>query len=195
MDKYRLIIIFLTYTYSPSPSPTSSTPLPTPSAPIPTSSTPFSSVHLPTYSAQHNEPILLLFQPPSLTRSASLPVGRRSLCGGHCRHCCGCCDAADHRRAAVVVERPQEASSTCSKYSRARSMSGAQCTEYSLEEVLKATSNWSSDNQLGSGAFGDIYKGVCPHDGTTLWAVKRAKLIDVEFHKEVGPTESARLYL
>ncbi|CAI7875559.1 unnamed protein product, partial [Closterium sp. NIES-54] len=67
---------------------------------------------------------------------------------------------------------------------RARSMSGAQCTEYSLEEVLKATSNWSSDNQLGSGAFGDIYKGVCPHDGTTLWAVKRAKLIDVEFHKE-----------
>ncbi|CAI7843697.1 unnamed protein product, partial [Closterium sp. NIES-53] len=68
--------------------------------------------------------------------------------------------------------------------SRARSMPGAHCTEYSLEEVLKATSNWSSDNQLGSGAFGDVYKGVCPHDDTTLWAVKRAKLIDVEFYKE-----------
>ncbi|CAI7862132.1 unnamed protein product, partial [Closterium sp. NIES-54] len=68
---------------------------------------------------------------------------------------------------------------------RARSMPGAHCTEYSLEEVLKATSNWSSDNQLGSGAFGDVYKGVCPHDDTTLWAVKRAKLIDVEFYKEV----------
>ncbi|CAI5489940.1 unnamed protein product, partial [Closterium sp. Naga37s-1] len=67
----------------------------------------------------------------------------------------------------------------------AASNSGAHCTEYSLGEVLKATRNWSSYNRLGSGAFGDVYKGVCPHDGTTLWAVKRAKLIDVDFQREV----------
>ncbi|GJP71830.1 hypothetical protein CLOP_g2620 [Closterium sp. NIES-67] len=65
------------------------------------------------------------------------------------------------------------------------SLAAAHCTEFSLAEVLKATNNWSRDNQLGSGAFGDVYKGVSPRDGTTVWAVKRAKLIDVDFHREV----------
>ncbi|GJP55648.1 hypothetical protein CLOM_g14591 [Closterium sp. NIES-68] len=59
------------------------------------------------------------------------------------------------------------------------------CTEFSLAEVLKATNDWSKDNQLGSGAFGDVYKGVSPRDGTTVWAVKRAKLIDVDFQREI----------
>ncbi|CAI5495804.1 unnamed protein product, partial [Closterium sp. Naga37s-1] len=72
-------------------------------------------VHLPNNSAQHNGPILLLFQHPHRTRSASLPVGRRSLCGSHCRHCCGCCDASDHwRAAAVVVEGPGSQHVGCS---------------------------------------------------------------------------------
>ncbi|CAI7882131.1 unnamed protein product, partial [Closterium sp. NIES-54] len=39
---------------------------------------------------------------------------------------------------------------------------------------------------LGSGAYGDVYHGVCPEDGTMLWAVKRAKVITADFHKEVA---------
>ncbi|CAI5982392.1 unnamed protein product, partial [Closterium sp. NIES-65] len=65
------------------------------------------------------------------------------------------------------------------------SLAASHCTEYSLEEVLTATNDWSQDHQLGSGAFGDVYKGVSPRDGTTVWAVKRAKLIDVDFQKEI----------
>ncbi|CAI7738744.1 unnamed protein product [Closterium sp. NIES-53] len=67
----------------------------------------------------------------------------------------------------------------------AGSVAVSHCTEYSLEEVLTATSNWASDNQLRSGAFGDVYKGVSPRDGTTPWAVKRAKLLDADFQREV----------
>ncbi|CAI7776803.1 unnamed protein product, partial [Closterium sp. NIES-53] len=67
----------------------------------------------------------------------------------------------------------------------AGSVAASHCTEYSLEEVLTATSNWASDNQLRSGAFGDVYKGVSPRDGTTLWAVKRAKLLEADFQREV----------
>ncbi|GJP60656.1 hypothetical protein CLOP_g17879 [Closterium sp. NIES-67] len=67
----------------------------------------------------------------------------------------------------------------------AGSLAASHCTEFSLAEVLKATNNWSEDNQLGSGAFGDVYKGVSPRDGTTVWAVKRAKLIDVDFQREI----------
>ncbi|GJP48856.1 hypothetical protein CLOM_g8134 [Closterium sp. NIES-68] len=67
----------------------------------------------------------------------------------------------------------------------AGSVAASQCTEYSLEEVMAATSNWSDDNHLGSGAFANVYKGVSPRDSTTLWAVKRAKLLDANFQREV----------
>ncbi|CAI7862094.1 unnamed protein product, partial [Closterium sp. NIES-54] len=119
---------------------------------------------------------------PSLTCNVHLPVWR-PVSSSHCWHCCGCCGFP-----AAAVDR-------CSPLSKhvlppsfkglAGSVAASHCTEYSLEEVLTATSNWASDNQLRSGAFGDVYKGVSPRDGTTLWAVKRAKLLDADFQREV----------
>ncbi|GJP56236.1 hypothetical protein CLOM_g15314 [Closterium sp. NIES-68] len=43
----------------------------------------------------------------------------------------------------------------------------------SLDEVTRATDNFAAENELGSGGYGTVYKGVSP--GGTLWAVKRAK--------------------
>ncbi|GJP59470.1 hypothetical protein CLOP_g12262 [Closterium sp. NIES-67] len=33
------------------------------------------------------------------------------------------------------------------------------CQEYSLEELAKATADWAEENRIGSGSFGDVYKG------------------------------------
>ncbi|GJP43746.1 hypothetical protein CLOM_g3168 [Closterium sp. NIES-68] len=60
------------------------------------------------------------------------------------------------------------------------------CHQYSLAIVARATGNWSKYSLLGSGAYGDVYRGVSPDDGTTLWAVKRAKVITTDFRKEVA---------
>ncbi|GJP31569.1 hypothetical protein CLOM_g13523 [Closterium sp. NIES-68] len=60
------------------------------------------------------------------------------------------------------------------------------CQQYSLALVARATGNWSKENLLGSGAYGDVYHGVCPDDDTTVWAVKRAKVITTDFRKEVA---------
>ncbi|GJP29899.1 hypothetical protein CLOM_g20218 [Closterium sp. NIES-68] len=65
------------------------------------------------------------------------------------------------------------------------SIAASSCTEFSLKEVAAATNHWAKANRLGSGAFGDVYKGVCPRDGATVWAVKRARLINVDFQREV----------
>ncbi|GJP55520.1 hypothetical protein CLOM_g14469 [Closterium sp. NIES-68] len=59
------------------------------------------------------------------------------------------------------------------------------CREYSLQQVVRATNNWSEANLLGAGAFGDVYRAVSPADGATLWAVKRAKIITNDFDTEV----------
>ncbi|CAI5527885.1 unnamed protein product, partial [Closterium sp. Naga37s-1] len=64
-------------------------------------------------------------------------------------------------------------------------LAGLKSAELSLAEVEAATNNWSVENQLGSGAFGDVYKGVSPRDGVTDWAVKRAKLLVVDFQREL----------
>ncbi|CAI7805098.1 unnamed protein product [Closterium sp. NIES-53] len=37
------------------------------------------------------------------------------------------------------------------------------CQEYSMEELAKATAEWAEGKKIGSGGFGDVYKGVSPH--------------------------------
>lgn len=45
-----------------------------------------------------------------------------------------------------------------------------------LKQVVEATENFSEKNKLGSGGYGDVYKGV-DYDGT-IWAVKRSKAVN-----------------
>ncbi|KAJ1281673.1 hypothetical protein BS78_04G323600 [Paspalum vaginatum] len=64
-----------------------------------------------------------------------------------------------------------------------------QSSVFSMEEILRATNNFSPALKVGQGGFGAVYRGVLP-DGTVV-AVKRAKLrmhnphVDVEFRSEV----------
>ncbi|GJP29542.1 hypothetical protein CLOM_g17129 [Closterium sp. NIES-68] len=64
------------------------------------------------------------------------------------------------------------------------------CQQFPLDVVTTATGDWAECNLLGSGGFGEVYKGVSPLDGTTLWAVKRAKSITTDFRREVGQMAS-----
>ncbi|CAI5497018.1 unnamed protein product [Closterium sp. Naga37s-1] len=59
------------------------------------------------------------------------------------------------------------------------------CREYSLAELAKATGEWAEGNRIGSGGFGDVYKGVSPHDCNQAWAVKRARVLTNDFQREV----------
>ncbi|CAI7781362.1 unnamed protein product [Closterium sp. NIES-53] len=61
-----------------------------------------------------------------------------------------------------------------------------QCQSYPLSDVLWATNNWAEANNIGSGGYGVVYKGVSPHDPTVLWAVKRATVFTTDdFRREV----------
>ena len=66
------------------------------------------------------------------------------------------------------------------------------CEQFSLQILQEATKDWAADCQVGSGAFGDVYGGVDPRDGRTMWAVKRARLLSNSFQKEVGRKTSRR---
>uniref|UniRef100_A0A0D9VMT6 Protein kinase domain-containing protein n=1 Tax=Leersia perrieri TaxID=77586 RepID=A0A0D9VMT6_9ORYZ len=62
--------------------------------------------------------------------------------------------------------------------------------KFTMEDILRATSNFSPAAKIGQGGFGAVYRGVLP-DGTPV-AVKRAKLphtnathVDAEFRSEV----------
>jgi hypothetical protein len=62
-----------------------------------------------------------------------------------------------------------------------------QSSVFTMDEILKATDNFSPALKIGQGGFGAVYKGVLP-DGTVV-AVKRARTksphVDVEFRSEV----------
>ncbi|CAI7878765.1 unnamed protein product [Closterium sp. NIES-53] len=59
------------------------------------------------------------------------------------------------------------------------------CQRYSFATVAKATENWAKGNHIGSGAYGEVYRGVCPDDPSVVWAVKRAKILTNYFKREV----------
>ncbi|CAI5502487.1 unnamed protein product [Closterium sp. Naga37s-1] len=66
-----------------------------------------------------------------------------------------------------------------------------QCKFYPLTDVLWATNNWAEANRIGSGGYGDVYKGVSPHDTSVLWAVKRATVFTTDdFHREINEMAS-----
>lgn len=63
------------------------------------------------------------------------------------------------------------------------------CRRYSYRAIEMATGSWSSENLLGSGAFGDVYEATDPNQKGVKWAVKRAKLLTQNFKKEVRTDE------
>ncbi|CAI7777282.1 unnamed protein product [Closterium sp. NIES-54] len=60
------------------------------------------------------------------------------------------------------------------------------CQQVSVAEVVRATGGWAAERRIGSGGFGDVYRGVSPLDGCTPWAVKRAKVLTNDFRRERG---------
>ncbi|CAI5517636.1 unnamed protein product [Closterium sp. Naga37s-1] len=59
------------------------------------------------------------------------------------------------------------------------------CQQVAMVGVLRATAGWAADRRIGSGGFGDVYRGVSPLDGCTPWAVKRARVLTNDFRREV----------
>ncbi|GJP37207.1 hypothetical protein CLOM_g21640 [Closterium sp. NIES-68] len=59
------------------------------------------------------------------------------------------------------------------------------CCRYSLVEIRRATNNWSEESRLGNGAHSDVFKGTCPYNPASTWAVKRYKQQSSHFEKEV----------
>ncbi|CAI5498522.1 unnamed protein product [Closterium sp. Naga37s-1] len=57
------------------------------------------------------------------------------------------------------------------------------CEQFSLQQLVKATDNWASDNVLGKGGFGIVYKGCSPQG--LLWAVKRSTIMTNDFETKV----------
>ncbi|CAI5521214.1 unnamed protein product, partial [Closterium sp. Naga37s-1] len=57
------------------------------------------------------------------------------------------------------------------------------CEQFSLQQMLSATNNWSEDNVVGKGGFGVVYKGRSPQG--QLWAVKRSTIMTNDFETEV----------
>ncbi|CAI7769331.1 unnamed protein product [Closterium sp. NIES-53] len=63
------------------------------------------------------------------------------------------------------------------------------CQEFSLKQLERATGGWAEENLVGSGAFGDVYRGEDSQTGE-VWAVKRAKFLSNDFQTEVAAMAS-----
>ncbi|CAI5957262.1 unnamed protein product, partial [Closterium sp. NIES-64] len=59
------------------------------------------------------------------------------------------------------------------------------CQKFTLEELASATGDWAEGNRIGSGSFGDVYKGVSVHEPNEMWAVKRSRVLSSDFLTEV----------
>ncbi|GJP45567.1 hypothetical protein CLOM_g4946, partial [Closterium sp. NIES-68] len=59
------------------------------------------------------------------------------------------------------------------------------CQQYSIEDVRRATADWGERNRVGTGGFGDVFKGASPYDTSVFWAVKRARVLTNDFLQEV----------
>ncbi|CAI5514790.1 unnamed protein product [Closterium sp. Naga37s-1] len=57
--------------------------------------------------------------------------------------------------------------------------------EYSLPEMEQATCSWAENRRIGSGSFGDVYRGFNPYNPEETWAVKRSRIITQDFQREV----------
>ncbi|CAI7914866.1 unnamed protein product, partial [Closterium sp. NIES-54] len=66
----------------------------------------------------------------------------------------------------------------------------AVCRQYRLDVLAAATGMWAEANKIGSGGFGDVYRAEDPADPSTLWAVKRAKVLTNDFRREVNEMAS-----
>ncbi|CAI5522912.1 unnamed protein product, partial [Closterium sp. Naga37s-1] len=86
--------------------------------------------------------------------------------------------------------RSRSRSSHISAESAAADTSPQVCQRYSLADMARATANWSDRNLIGSGGFGDVYRGVCPSDPNVVWAVKRARVLTKDFQREVNAMAS-----
>lgn len=52
--------------------------------------------------------------------------------------------------------------------------SGKSAKIFTMKEIIKATNNFSDDNLLGAGGFGEVFKATL--DDGTITAIKRPKL-------------------
>ncbi|CAI7830730.1 unnamed protein product [Closterium sp. NIES-53] len=98
--------------------------------------------------------------------------------GGH-----GTAEAAAAAVAAAAVRQEEAVAAAAAAVAEARPMV---CRQYSLAEVAAATGEWAEANRIGSGSFGDVYKGANPTAPHDIWAVKRAKILTNDFKREVN---------
>ncbi|KAL5976593.1 hypothetical protein ACLOJK_020926 [Asimina triloba] len=91
--------------------------------------------------------------------------------------------------AAVTIRKSRKFSGAAARLARARedllkaSTGGKSARMFGLKELKKATKGFSKERLLGSGGFGEVYKGVL-EDGT-LVAVKSAKVGSIKSNQQV----------